>query len=35
MFFAKILVEYTPKTCLKKLKTTFWWFFAGPLVGIK
>jgi len=40
-FFAKILIEHTPKTCLKKYpptKTTLWWFFAiniGPIVSIK
>jgi len=29
--FAKILIENTPKICLKSihlLKTTLWWFFA-------
>ena len=41
MPFAIILIEHTPKTCLKsihQLKTTLWWFFAmniGPLVSIK
>jgi len=38
MFFAKILIEHTPKTCIHQLKTTLWWFFAiniGPIVSIK